>query len=261
MNNKVRKTNTLDLLRVVAIIMVMTVHCGQYIFPKGTWAYNVTHIGLYGVPIFFALSGYLAMLSIQRGISVKEYYIKRIFRILPSYYVCLLLTSLLVNMPQDTFGLKWFRYFFFVNLFVPSSEQLWVNINGYWCLPVFIIFYALAPLIFKYFDTLIKQLTLCIFSVVIGLLTEYYLLKEGMPKMGLPIFFESLPCFLFGGTISYVKKENKLNVTILLFFIFGILLVLIPDSYILWSIITALLIMWYNKTIQVSQVNKYDVTT
>lgn len=151
MKNNIRQTNTLDLYRVIAIIMVMTVHCGQYIFPKGTLAYSVTHIGLYGIPIFFALSGYLAMQSAKRGIPAKKYYINRMIRIIPAYYVCLVVTSIIVNMPTDTIGLRWLRYFLFINLFVPSSEPNWMNINGYWCMPVFISFYVLVPLLYKYF--------------------------------------------------------------------------------------------------------------
>lgn len=248
-----RSTNTLDLYRVVAILMVMTVHCGQYVFPKGTIAYDVAHFGLYGVPVFFALSGYLAIKSANRGLKTKEYYIKRLVRILPAYYVCLLITGSVVRMPIDDTSLGWLRYFLFLNLFIPSSDQEWVNINGYWCMPVFMCFYLLVPFIYRWINTLKRNLCLCVISIAVGLFALYTLQNEGMPHIGMPVFFESLPCFLVGGVIPYVCPNNKVKTTLFFLSIFVILLCIMPETYILWSIGTGLLILWHNKPI----INKY----
>lgn len=230
--------------------MVMTVHCGQYIFPKGTLSYDIIHLGLYGVPVFFTLSGYLAMQSIKRSTTVKEYYHKRLIRILPSYYFCLFMASLLITMPTDELGLGWLRYFLFLNLFLPSSEPQWININGYWCMPVFMFFYLMVPLLQKQFNSYLRFIVLTLITISIGLSSNHFLIRQGFQQMGFPIFFESIPCFLIGGAISFVDNDKRIKFTILGVILFLITLYMYSKSYILWSIGTAFLILWFNKPIK-----------
>lgn len=84
------KNMSLDILRIVAALMVLMVHVGQW-----TGLNKWTDVGAKGVPLFFILSGYLAMASCHRIFSmdgtVKDYYIGRAKRILPMYYWALFL--------------------------------------------------------------------------------------------------------------------------------------------------------------------------
>ena len=84
------KNMSLDILRIVAALMVLMVHVGQR-----TGLNKWTDVGAKGVPLFFILSGYLAMASCHRIFSmdgtVKDYYIGRAKRILPMYYWALFL--------------------------------------------------------------------------------------------------------------------------------------------------------------------------
>ena len=68
------KNMSLDILRIVAALMVLMVHVGQR-----TGLNKWTDVGAKGVPLFFILSGYLAMASCYRIFSmdgtVKDYYI------------------------------------------------------------------------------------------------------------------------------------------------------------------------------------------
>lgn len=81
---------SLDILRIIAALMVLMVHVGQW-----TGLNKWTDVGAKGVPLFFILSGYLAMVSCHRIFSmdgtVKDYYIGRAKRILPMYYWALFL--------------------------------------------------------------------------------------------------------------------------------------------------------------------------
>ena len=92
----------LDLLRSVAIALVMLVHFSRrvYILPSDSWLGHFASWGWNGVGIFFVLSGFLIGGQIieetRRGdFSFKKFYIKRFFRIFPPYYFSLLVVSIL----------------------------------------------------------------------------------------------------------------------------------------------------------------------
>ena len=89
----------LDTLRALAILMVIPFHLWQLL--KGEFVGNtvkaVVKHGWAGVDLFFVLSGFLIasqlFQSLQRDgrINFRRFYIKRSLRILPSYYVVILL--------------------------------------------------------------------------------------------------------------------------------------------------------------------------
>jgi peptidoglycan/LPS O-acetylase OafA/YrhL len=91
----VKKLAGLDHLRALAIALVFLCHYRMFGHPD--WVNEAGSFGWTGVDLFFVLSGYLisAQLfkSLQqgKGISLKEFYIKRFFRILPAYLVVLTL--------------------------------------------------------------------------------------------------------------------------------------------------------------------------
>jgi len=84
----------LDLLRCLAVMTIMMLHFAERayadLFPGPLKSFIIK--GWYGVDLFFALSGFLIggqiieQLSANR-FSFKEFYVKRLFRILPPYYV------------------------------------------------------------------------------------------------------------------------------------------------------------------------------
>jgi peptidoglycan/LPS O-acetylase OafA/YrhL len=84
-----RRFPALDGLRAIAAVLVVFFHYGGPDWLQG-WA---------GVQLFFVLSGFLIttlMLREERStgrISLKEFYLRRAFRILPVYFVILLITA------------------------------------------------------------------------------------------------------------------------------------------------------------------------
>lgn len=89
--NEPTKLYGLDHLRAVAIIFVLIFHY-QLWFPHPDWTNWFLQIGWTGVDLFFVLSGFLIssqlFAQIKKGnqISIKEFYIKRFFRIIPIYF-------------------------------------------------------------------------------------------------------------------------------------------------------------------------------
>jgi peptidoglycan/LPS O-acetylase OafA/YrhL len=85
----------LDHLRAFAIIFVYLFHYRQHGSPA--WVDEAGRFGWTGVDLFFILSGYLVggqlMKQIAAGttISFKDFYLRRAFRILPAYFVVLII--------------------------------------------------------------------------------------------------------------------------------------------------------------------------
>jgi peptidoglycan/LPS O-acetylase OafA/YrhL len=92
------KLHGLDHLRAFAIIFVFFFHYGR-LFPHPEWTNTISVFGWSGVDLFFVLSGYLIAsqlfkkIATQNKISLKEFFVKRFFRIIPIYLLLLLCIS------------------------------------------------------------------------------------------------------------------------------------------------------------------------
>lgn len=144
----------LDLMRAIAILMVLFGHC-VWIIPERDNLFHQLLVlsGFFGVEIFFVLSGFLIgkilyQLYLKEDFSIQtvSYFLKRRwFRTLPNYFLILL-----VNLGIASFvgyaALSWWKYFFFLqNLnttmlpFFPESWSLSVEEFAYITLPFFLL--------------------------------------------------------------------------------------------------------------------------
>jgi peptidoglycan/LPS O-acetylase OafA/YrhL len=86
-----QKLNGLDHLRALAIMLVLVFHYSLFKHPQ--WIQDFGSFGWTGVDLFFVLSGFLiasqlfARINQGKNISIKEFYFKRFFRIIPVYLV------------------------------------------------------------------------------------------------------------------------------------------------------------------------------
>lgn len=97
----------LDGVRGFAFLMVILIHCFYLIPTNPVWAGwdHVAKLGWFSIDLFFVLSGYLItrILIADRGRSdyFSRFYLRRVFRIFPAYFVALALIWLLLPlMPQ-----------------------------------------------------------------------------------------------------------------------------------------------------------------
>jgi peptidoglycan/LPS O-acetylase OafA/YrhL len=85
-----RRRPGLDLLRALAIILVVVYHAGLFGF---VLPYEVQRFGWIGVDLFFVLSGYLiagqlfARAASGKPLDISRFYERRALRILPAYFV------------------------------------------------------------------------------------------------------------------------------------------------------------------------------
>lgn len=205
---------SLDLLRALACIMVFGVHFVQH-FPLPGTIGAFFEKGSTGVGFFFILSGYLAYCSLEKEFSksgrlmdaVKSFYIKRAVHVLPLYFIVILFYfiffTILGTVPEDPSRLYWVRYIFFLNRWVPSREEFWVNIGATWSISVFVLFYLLAPFI----HCVVKN------SLVAGICV---VVSYGALKMAgnspVPVLYMF---FFFLGILVYLAEKDRKTVYVI----------------------------------------------
>jgi peptidoglycan/LPS O-acetylase OafA/YrhL len=88
--NSDKRLQSLDGVRGLAVLLVFLSHASGREISNISWL-NFHGIGIIGVYLFFVLSGYLLTRNLLSGQGVKEFYIRRFFRIVPLYFVVLLI--------------------------------------------------------------------------------------------------------------------------------------------------------------------------
>lgn len=138
---------TLDGFRAIAILMVMFSH--MLTIPKIQNFFPISEFGGKGVSIFFVISGFIITLHLindlnTKGISLKDFYLKRFFRLMPSsllYLIFLICLSLMgwIKISQ----LEIFASIFSFRNYIPSVE--WDRTAFFWSLSIEEHFYLLLP--------------------------------------------------------------------------------------------------------------------
>ena len=175
---------SLDGLRAVSIAFVLLSHLTRVAgFPE--WMNGFYRLGGYGVRIFFVISGFLITTLLLKeaaargSISLKNFYIRRVFRIFPAFYVyalavvVLLLTGRIQVLPNDI--LHCFTYT--MNYHHPHSW--WVA--HLWSLSVEEQFYLLWPAVLMFAGAARGMLVAAAVILIVPLLRigSYMVLPRG----------------------------------------------------------------------------------
>ncbi|MEI7802897.1 MAG: acyltransferase [Bacteroidota bacterium] len=184
---------------------------------------NGLMLATYGVSIFFSLSGFLItyLLLHERAIkpiNIKNFYIRRILRIWPLYYLYFLIVIITLEFFKIDFPKTsvWFYLFLSANIPFLINQNI-LLVDHYWSLGIEEQFYALWPWLMK-----ISKQNILKFSVrlLIGLLLLKLLFRlvEIKYSYSLPINILSVfrfQCMLIGavGAMLYYKN-NKILISI-----------------------------------------------
>jgi peptidoglycan/LPS O-acetylase OafA/YrhL len=193
MSNLVQKINnsavmdgtylpTLDGWRAIAIIIVIFAHSYDSISNiLGKVGINfdydcIKHAGLFGVQIFFGLSGLLITSRLIASenkygrISLKSFYIRRTFRILPPALVFLVVIGILAlfGIIPITLGRWTSSLLFFANY--STAKGTWY-LGHFWSLAVEEHFYMIWPAVFLILKVTKKRV---IFAITIALLLAFW---------------------------------------------------------------------------------------
>lgn len=183
-------------------------------------------VGEMGIMLFFILSGFLLFLPFARAIlfdqpgpSLRRYYIRRIFRILPGYYIALLLI-VLYQQPiylQPTHFQEFWLFLTFRMDFPLTYQQI---DPPFWTLAIEFQFYLFLPLLARFIGTIVGRgtlntrmlkMALCISGMLVwGIYTRYwgFLMTSNAPTQDLTfpsVFARVLRPYIFGTSGKYYE--------------------------------------------------------
>lgn len=211
------RNKLIDSTRGICITMVVLYHFNFLSF--------FDHNGMYGVLVFFIISGYCMVNSIQTSKHLLNFLKKRLFRLLPALVICAFITTLIKYFFFDLYPENFTSFsdylktvFFlpflnipskFFDLIKPGFNTYKLVDGSYWSLVVEIKFYYLLGVIFfflsrKYFPILLLVITICLavlLRIQIGL-------NFSIPSLIID-FGEYLPYFIIGIGINKIHFEDK----------------------------------------------------
>jgi peptidoglycan/LPS O-acetylase OafA/YrhL len=208
--------------------------------------YFIKNLGKLGVGLFFVLSGFLITYLLlsekkRRGdISTKDFYIRRVLRIWPLYFIIVILGFFVFpNIPifneplrdQYYFDTDFFKRLPFFLLFLPNLGFVFFR-SPYLCAQTWSVgveeqFYAIWPWIIKSenpIKTFFKLLT--IFLLILGIFWLYIFKISDLSELtkqkiqdGLALFFSQfrILTMVIGGIGAYLVFEKKDKILSILF--------------------------------------------
>jgi len=209
--------NYIDVIKGIAILFVILVHVDQKIKPNSIVISNVSSIGARAPQLFFVISGYLTWRSADNRYN-KSFFIKRAYRIIPSYYIALFLSLIFVYF-NSTFPTadNIIAHLFLVH----GLSPYWINsiIEVGWFVGDLVIFYMLFPLLKKIIKDMKTSLFCFIVCVILSsLVLVLYRTQWNQDLNKVEIFFTTqffihqLPCFLLGIVIFYLDRYTDEDV-------------------------------------------------
>src|SRR5436853_5927527 len=159
----------LDLLRALAIIVVVIYHAGIMGFPMPG---RVHRWGWLGVDLFFVLSGYLiggqllAPVARDQSINLKRFYVRRALRIMPAYFVVLAIYFLLPSWREypDMAQPLWKFLFSIQNIALHGGTAF----SHAWSLAVEDQFYLALPFILLFVNRVPRAAAILPCAIVFG---------------------------------------------------------------------------------------------
>ena len=157
-------------LRAIAAISVLVGHISSTTFCNYNFRLPVCNVGGYGVTLFFVISGflitYLLLLEKEKTSDIKigKFYIRRILRIWPIYYLFILIGFVISYFIADLSDIRsnhLFWYIFFTANFASLLNETVRFTVHYWSIGVEEQFYLFWPLIVKFFNKKLFVFIIC----------------------------------------------------------------------------------------------------
>ena len=225
-DSKKNSIAVLDGVRACAILFVIVFHINRltgdslWSSTENPLASSVSTAGGTGVTLFFVLSGFLLFMPFAKALLFntqwplnRVFYLRRFLRIVPGYYVSLLLLILFLH-PEYLHRDHLKDLALFLTFFMDSSRATFRQLDGpFWTLATEWQFYMILPLITLAIALLMRRVpiqkrlqavTLCLAGLIaLGLFVRYY-----------GFYFQARP------SATFLVPRKYLN--IVLFFTFGI---------------------------------------
>jgi len=147
-----RRLAWLDALRGIAALCVVYAHFGTRVLPSVHAAvYQAFDPGLYGVLVFFMISGYIVPASLERRGSIRTFWVSRLFRLFPLFVVAIAAVLVLhefglasLRNTNDNATASVFSHLFMLNDLLGQANVIVVL----WTLSYEMVFYVLLTALF-----------------------------------------------------------------------------------------------------------------
>jgi peptidoglycan/LPS O-acetylase OafA/YrhL len=246
MYKRIKYFKGLNGLRFIAAYLVLLHHAEQIRFKNEIFNlknYSLFNNGGIAVTFFFVLSGFLITYLLLKEkndtnqISVKQFYVRRILRIWPLYFLLVIIGTLIIP-----FFIQWINHpyempykFNHVILYYLFFSPFMVNIlfghhllEPLWSIGVEELFYIIwAPLI-KFFKKYILGiiLTVIFFKIILLVYSKIYLYPSNISRIISMLQFESMA---IGGLSAYFifNRKSKIEFSFLFSRIAQIIIILL----------------------------------
>jgi len=178
-------------IRAIASILVVIWHIDQYAYLFSITPFGFHKNGMAGnaVDMFFVLSGFLITYLLltekekTKTIDFKKFYLRRIYRIWPIYYLSILITLILIYFKivpgNDSIGSSFLLYFFLLANIAYILKITIPSITPLWSVGVEEQFYLIWPFIVKKTTNYMKVFISLIFIYLIIKTIVYITLTPG----------------------------------------------------------------------------------
>lgn len=209
--------NCFDILRLYSAFYVMTLHIMRHIRQIEA---SRSFVWWNGVVVLFCISGFLVPASMERSKNVWEFIKKRVLRIIPSLWICIivgvLISALFCGFVFDKTFAVWFAgQLAFIRDF-PQPEFISSfgvgNFNGsLWTIIFTVQFYIITAAVYKFLHNkkLGTWIAVLASSMAVNLIVPY--LQEILPETGRIIISHTCLPYLhiyFGGWFMYRYRDK-----------------------------------------------------
>lgn len=253
-----RHSNNFNLIRILAATQVMLFHAAYHLhIALPSWLQSIGKM-FPGVPIFFALSGFVISAAFERNGNLKTYARNRALRIFPGLWVVIFLTFVVVaffkgSILLDYRGLIWFILQFVGLIYTPDAlkDFGFGSYNGsLWTIPLELQFYVVLPVIYYFTKDRPRRNLWFIAVFVISLAMALFTARVGeegetMPQKLLRYsFVPHIYLFLFGVLLQRLDAINHSMVRgkwVLWLFVYSVAYWVLPRTAHTWVLISPLL--------------------
>lgn len=203
----------LDALRGIAAFSVSVHHLLSYGLGSNITPVHITpyvkflvtdfvNFGLFGVVLFFMISGFIIPISLRQGSTLKRFFVSRVFRLYPAYWIALVLIILTSLVFTGFSGVKYSAPQVFANLTMTPKFFGYTEMSGvFWTLFVEILFYLGCAFLF-YFGLLEKSSVIGFLAIALSLTTPLAIIFNKLFDFVFPVQFILFHLsFLFAGSL------------------------------------------------------------
>jgi peptidoglycan/LPS O-acetylase OafA/YrhL len=230
---KTKHVGVLDGFRGVAVLAVVAAHFWSIEAGTGLlgWLTAVCGSGWIGVELFFVLSGFLITGILcdnkrtARGWSYfKAFYGRRLVRIFPLYYACLLIAFVIVpafvpnsfwahypdshELMSETIQNQWWFWAYLSNFYMAHGEGVFFGMGAIWSLAIEEQYYLAWPLL-VYLCSTARLTGICGFLLATGFMARVYLATQGRHHEIYMYTFTHLDPIVVGSLLAlWVRRDD-----------------------------------------------------